>query len=99
MRIDLYGVQAAMVCERLANNKKSHPGPNSFSRIFIFWSFTQDFEFSEFFFRTAIAVSTLVAITSTGVLNRKKFFQAGPQRPEAFSILFNGIHRFVFPIH
>jgi hypothetical protein len=45
MRIDLYGVKAAMVCERLANNKKSHSGPNSFSWIFIFPASTEDFDF------------------------------------------------------
>jgi hypothetical protein len=49
MRIDLYGVKAAMLYEILANNKKSVSRSNSFSWIFIFWSFTQDFEFSEFF--------------------------------------------------
>jgi hypothetical protein len=49
MRIDLYGVKAAMVCEILANNKKSSTRSNSFSRIFIFWSFPQDFEFPIFF--------------------------------------------------
>jgi hypothetical protein len=49
MRIDLYGVKAAMLCEILTNNKKSSTRSNSFSWIFIFWSFTQDFEFSEFF--------------------------------------------------
>jgi hypothetical protein len=49
MRIDLYGVKAAMVCERLANNKKSSTRSNSFSRIFIFWSFPEDFEIPNFF--------------------------------------------------
>ena len=41
-------------------------------------------------------VSTLVAIASTGVLNRKKFFQAGPQRPEAFSVYFYIVVHSVF---
>jgi len=45
MRIDLYGVKAAMVCERLANNKKSHPGPNSFSQFFIFPASDTNFDF------------------------------------------------------
>jgi hypothetical protein len=49
MRIDLYGVKAAMLCEILANNKKSHPGPNSFSWIFIFPAPPQDFEIPNFF--------------------------------------------------
>jgi hypothetical protein len=45
MRIDLYGVQAAMVCKILANNKKSVSRSNSFSRIFIFPASTEDFDF------------------------------------------------------
>ena len=49
MRIDLYGVKAAMLCERLANNKKSSTRSNSFSWIFIFWSFPEDFEIPNFF--------------------------------------------------
>ena len=49
MRIDLYGVKAAMLCERLANNKKSSTRSNSFSRIFIFPAPPQDFEIPNFF--------------------------------------------------
>lgn len=47
---------------------------------------------------STITVPTLVTFASTGVLNLKNFFQDGPQSPEAFSILSNGIHTVVFPV-
>jgi hypothetical protein len=48
--------------------------------------------------RSTGTVSPLVTITSTGVFRSKEIFQEVPEIPEAFSILFNGIHTVVSPV-